>query len=74
MDSTDKKIGSIEKRLVSLEKKVAEGFRKVHDQFQHLYTNRLKDLKRVGKAEDRLDHIENKELPAIKSHIGFASS
>jgi uncharacterized protein YPO0396 len=68
MGSMEKRMDSMTNRMTKLETTVAEGFRKVKDTFQRAYTNRSKDLVRLGDVEDRLDDIQNKELPAIKSH------
>ena len=68
----EKRMGSMDKRMDTLEHTVKEGFRKTHDAFQHLYENRLKEVKRVNKIEKRVERIERKVIPALKSQIRFA--
>ena len=73
LGGVENRIGGLEKSMSKLESEVKEGFRKTEFAFERLYQNRVnKDLKRIAKTEERLDHIENEELPAIKSHVGFA--
>ena len=68
----DRRLGGMEKRIGTLEHTVKEGFRKTHNAFQHLYENRLKEVKRVNKIEKRVDRIERKVIPALKSQIRLA--
>ena len=72
LGGVENRVGGLEKSMSKLESEVKEGFRKTHYAIDRLCENRTKDLKRMAKTDDRLDRIENDELPAIKSHIGFA--
>ena len=57
-----RRIGSVDSRLDAVEGEI----RKINEALQRLYD------KRVGLTE-RVDRIEEQELPAIKAHIGLAT-
>jgi len=66
-------IAKLDKRITGLEKKVGVGFSEMkHDigamknALQRLYERRME-------TTQRLDHIEQKELPRIKKAIGLAA-